>query len=380
MISVRGVPFSGDQTIAKVSLRLSGLTEGRFYLLGDQLVGELTIVPQEDIQLRRISLQLNFVIRGNREKADMQAATMGLPVPDILKGGQPYRFPVRIPHRFSRPGFHGNHLVSYWRLNVFLDYDAKQFGQSFVERVTQVFTAEPRHGTSFEIPVRYGKGTYRVAPKELPVRLFDLPSFMKQVHIFPFIILCWITVVALMRAGTEDVLAIPILALVVFTAWLLIRLSTFQMTPMEIKPLRDGQLRLRILDRGNDQFKGAMVGYRLLECYMVSNGKSESEKKRIYLEKEFSFTEVARREEHLYEVVLPWPGAGLPTTGGNNRIWYEWAIFLKIPNPLFDGMQEKSWPVTVSWERLRLVQPTAEELALEELEVLKLKELERVAH
>jgi hypothetical protein len=378
MISVRGAPFCGDQTIAKVSLRLSGLTEGRFYLLGDQLAGELTIIPHRDIQLQRINFQLDFIIRGNRGKADMRAARAGLLVPDMLKGGKSYRFPVRIPHYFSRPGFKGKHLVSYYRLNVFLDYDPKQFDRSFTDRIIQTFSDVPQHGSSFEIPVRYGMGTYRVAPRKLPIRLVDLGPLMKPTFILPFIFLCWIMGIAFMTARPEDMLVMPVLVLVLFAVWLLLRLSTFQMTPMEIKPLRDGQLRLRILDRGNDQLKGAMVGYRLLECYMVRNGKSESKKKSIYLEKEFSFAEVARREEHLYEAVLPWPEAELPTTGGNSSVWYEWAVFLKVPNPMFGDVQEKSWPLSVTWERLRLIPLTEEELKLEDLDRLKMKQLARL--
>jgi hypothetical protein len=373
MIPVTGFPFSGDQPKAKVELRLSGLTDGQYYLLGDHLTGEIIITPQQDIQLRSISVRLDYLIKGKLDTALVRAATVHLRTPDVLKGGQATKFPVRINYYFPRVSYKGQNLVSYWRLNVFLDYDNAQFGPSFVERVSNVFTGEQRHGTSFEVWVKYGKGTYVVAPQELPIGLIDFSALFLPIALF-----IGFSAIGAIGRDFQDWLVMPLFFLVLFIGWLFVRLSTFQMTPMEIKPLRDGQLRLRILDRGNGQLKKAIVGYRLLERCVVKNGEHESTEVNTVYRKSFPFEEVSRREGHLYEALLPWPEIDLPTSGVSGRVGYDWEVFLLVPNPLTGGMHDKSWPIKVGWERLRLELPTPEELKQEELEVLKLKELEHL--
>jgi hypothetical protein len=365
--------YNGDQAKAEVGLGLSGLTAGEFYLLGDRLEGEITVVPLKDMALKYVVLQLDYVMEGALETATIKAKRIHLPTPDTLKKGQLYRVPVKMDYRFPRPSYKGQSLNSYWRLRVILDYDGRQYDQSFISKVSQVFTGDPRHGTSFEILVKYGKGAYVVAPQELPTDLIESSSFLTFGFLTPFIF----SIVAI-AAGEPGWWVMAVLILVVFICWLLVRLSIFQMTPMEIQPLRDGQLRLRILDRGNDQLKDATIGYRFLEHAVVKNGgKETTERKTLYLEI-FPFREVSRREEYFYEAILPWPEKDLPTSGISGRIGYEWEVFLLMPNPLTGGMHEKSWPVEVGWEKFRLAPPTTEELEQEELEVLKLKELERL--
>ncbi|MFK8160850.1 MAG: SoxR reducing system RseC family protein [Lewinella sp.] len=378
MIAQTPFGYTGDQAKAEVGLQLSGLTEGEFYLLGDRLEGEVMVNTLKDMVVRKITLQLDYLIRGEQETATIKAKVIDLPTPETLIGGQLYRFPVKMNYRFSRPSYKGEHLNSYWRLKVILDYDLGQYDQSFIKKVSQAFTGDPRHGTAFEVWVRNGKGTYVVAPQELPIELIEASSFLTAAFMLPFIFM-----VAFLAAGSvgrnfEDWLVMSLLLLVAFIGWLLLRLSTFQMTPMEIKPLRDGQLRLRILDRGNDQLKNATVGYRLLECYVVKESDNEYERKRTRFKKAFPFSEVSRQKEHLYEALLPWPIIDLPTTGKSGRVGYEWEVFIQLPNPLTGGTHEKSWPIDVSWEQFRLAPPTPEELEQEELEVLKLKELEHL--
>lgn len=363
--------YTGDQAKAEVGLGLSGLTAGGFYLLGDRLEGEITVVPLKDMELKNIVLQLDYVMEGALESATINAKRIHLPTSEILKSRELYRFPVKLNYRFSRPSYKGQSLNSYWRLRVFLDYDGGQYDQSFISKVSQVFTGDPRHGTSFEILVKYGKGVYVVAPQELPIDLIEASSFLAFGFLAPFIFS-----IAAIAAGEPGWWVMAVLILVVFICWLLVRLSIFQMTPMEIQPLRDGQLRLRILDRGNDQLKDATIGYRFLEHAVVKNGDHETtERKTLYLEI-FPFKEVSRREEYFYEAILPWPENDLPTSGISGRIGYEWEVFLLMPNPITGGMHEKKWPIEVSRELFRLAAPTEEEQEREGLEILKLKELE----
>jgi hypothetical protein len=363
--------YTGDQAKAEVGLGLLGLTTGGFYLLGDRLEGEITVVPLKDMALKYVVLQLDYVMEGALETATINAKRIHLPMSKTLKGGELYRFPVKLDYRFPRPSYKGKSLNSYWRLRVFLDYDGRQYDQSFISKVSQVFTGDPRHGTSFEIWVKYGKGAYVVAPQELPTDLIESSSFLMFGFLTPFIFS-----IAAIAAGEPGWWVIAVLILVVFICWLLVRLSIFQMTPMEIQPLRDGQLRLRILDRGNDQLKGAMIGYRFLEHFVEKNGDHETAEKKTLYRKIYPFGEVSRREEYFYEAILPWPETDLPTSGISGRIGYEWEVFLLMPNPLTGGMHEKSWPIEVSRELFRLAPPTEEELEQEGLEVLKLKELE----
>jgi hypothetical protein len=376
MIPVQGFPFSGDQPKANVSLQLAGLTDGQFYVLGDRLEGELTVTPQEDRQLRGIVFRLEYLMKGKWETAILRPKTITLPVPEVLKGGQQSKFVIRIPdYYFQRPSYKGEHLNCHWRLNVFLENAPAKNEKSFVSKELKVDSLEQRHGTSFEILVRYGKGAYRVAPKELPIGLIGLSAPSKGIFLLIFISAMWFS-----GAGIGPILqdgwpVMLILALVVLMIWLVVRLSTFQMTPMEVKPLRDGQLRLRILDRGNNQLEKAIVGYRILECYETLVGGNATQKKSNCFQKTFPFAEVSRREEHLYEAVLPWPDIDLPTTGLNGIGEFEWEVFLQLPNPLTGGMHEKSWPIEVTWEQFRLAPPTAEELEQNELETMELREL-----
>lgn len=380
MIPVNGSPFCGDQQKAKVTLRLAGLTDGKYYVLGDELAGELTVIPAADMQLSRITLQLEFLTKGVWELEAIKAKTIHLPVPQMLRKGQVHKFPVRIPYRFSRAGYQGEHLKSFWRLNVLLDADPARAGQSFVGRALKVVSREEWHGTSFRISVRYGKGTLRASPRALPMSIVDrVPALTLKRLSWMFPAVGFFTYLALDgRINPDDAYVILVFLLIVALVWLIVRLSIFQLTPMELRPLRDGQLRLRILDRGNNSLKKAVIGYRLLECYTTKRENEPAQRKTTRYQKELPLAEVARREEYYYEAVLPWPETDLPVTGKSGSAGYEWEVFIQLPNPLTGGTHEKSWPINVSWEQFRLAPPTAEELEQEALEELKLKELERL--
>lgn len=380
MIPVPGFHIGGHKPKANASLRLAGLADGKHYVQGDQIEGELSIIPEEDILLNRITFELAFIIRGGGMTATMNTETYSLSVPEMLEKRQVYKFPVQVPYHFSRPSFFGKFLNSFWELKVSLDYGPGQDNQSFVKRVLNVTSLGQRDSTSFKILVKHGKGTYQATKRELPIGFFDtfpLPSMNTISWTLPFLFsLAFLIVDG--RINLDYLQVILLSLLVVATVWLVFRLNIFQMTPMELLPFRDGELRLRILDRGNDQMKKAIVGYRLLEYYLsISEGK-ETQKKEIHIENTFPLSEVARQEDCFYKAVLPWPEIDLPLTGGDKGLGYEWEVFIQVPNPLTGGLHEKSWPIKVGWEQFRLTPPTAEELEQEGLEVLKLKELEHL--
>ncbi len=82
---------------------------------------------------------------------------------------------------------------------------------------------------------------------------------------------------------------------------------------------------------------------------------------------------MARRKDHLYEAVLPWPKQGLPPTVTTQEgLGFAWELFLEMSHPL-GGTQEVTWPLTVDWEPFRLPKDKETPLLLKHLSEEKVK-------
>lgn len=369
MKSIGGSSISGDKFKATVQLEMEGLTRDNYYVLGDQLKGRVLITPKYDMEVRSVKGVLEYVVSGSRKTSTRPVRVGQLKGSTSLRAGKAISIPLRITHEFEVQNYTGKYLKGYWRLSVYIDYDQDQYKRPLTEKLLDSFK-DSRHGTAFTIPVRSGKGSYRVQARSLPIDFLDKNYFGYLAFILGVGMIAGINIITSAPAASVwPALQIALVATLVLTViWHFIRLDSFQMTPLELQPLRDGQVRFRALDRGNGQLDKAALGYRLNELHVVKSGKSESVQRTTVFKKTEQFADVAHRKAHLYEASLPWPAQKMiPTTNIQEGIGFEWEVFLRINN------QEVSWPVKVGWEPFRLPKET-EHLKLKDLEKVKLAE------
>lgn len=370
MKSIGGSSISGARLRISVRLEMDDLTNGSHYVLGDQLTGRLFIKPQQDLNLNSVYATLEYVVKGSRRTTKRIARHGRLRGIMEMTGGVEYIIPLRLLHEFEVQNYTGKYLRGYWRLTVYIDYDLNQYKRPITEKLIDSFK-DNRHGTAFSIPVRAGKGSYQVRGKALPIDFLDKKFFGYLAFILGVGTIAGFNIISSVpTASVWPALQLAFVATLLLTViWHFIRLDSFQMTPFELQPLRDGQMRFRALDRGNGQLDKATIGYRLNELHVVKSGKSESVKRTAVYEKAERFADVAHRKAHLYEASLPWPDHKvIPTTVVQEGIGFSWEVFLRINN------QEVSWPVTVGWEPFRLPKEMTEHLKLKDLEEVKVRE------
>jgi hypothetical protein len=177
-------------------------------------------------------------------------------------------------------------------------------------------------------------------------------------------------------ANLQNYISLAVTGLLISVGFHFLRLTSFKMTPMEIKPLRDGRLRVHYLNRGKNHFKRSFIGIRLKESYVtIDSNKQLSYKSAIIHEDRYRLDSLTRPLDHLNEVVIPWPlieGIEYPSTYQNESQGYMWELFLAVPGLVLGDYNEIKWPIQVDWEQLHTSPPSPHELEEEKLELREL--------
>ena len=247
-----------------------------------------------------------------------------------LKVGEACEIDLLIPFHFGRPNFKGENLNNCWSLTLLIVREIPKDERSLLQllpgRDKKLMEA------NFTIPVAAGKGSYRVKPRPLEIPLIDGQVIGVGISLsFGLMIAVgmWQNNTAVMR---ETYMTIALASLLGIILYHFLQLSSFKMTPMEIKPLRDGKIRIRYLNRGKNHLNKAYIGIRLKERYVIEDSNdNRSRRFSILHEKRYKLKEVARPLDHLNEVTIPWPefpNGTFPTSYGYQDQGYEWEIFL----------------------------------------------------
>ena len=356
------------------SVNVTGMRDG-YYEVGDVLEGELVLRAKRDVRVRSVTVRLDYLLASSENTRTLPAAVLPVTVgPEVIRQGETRRFPLRSSVRFGRISFKGALLKNVWQLMVDVQLNDGRPSQNLFDKFIDPRTRRDRQFVGFGVPVRYSRGAYRVAERDLRVPLLSEKAWLwglvgfVAVALFTFVPANHDYDLELLFGGWLTVLTLTLIYQFVY-------LNTFQATPLEVLPRRDGALRLRLLDRGNDVFAKASVGYRVREHAVVREGGEVVQKKTTVFHQKYRFRNVARRHEQFHDILLPWPERDLPTSFKTGQTGYEWELFLSKPNPLTGVDFVVRWPLRVTRENFRLTPPTEAEKAAEAEEVLELREL-----
>jgi len=377
MLTLQGKRTNETPSGISLALSLSGLTDGRHYVIGDQVKGTLNITTDRERINPNLTLHLSYVLSSEMKHSKTKANILHLEKKEKLQQGIATSYEIAIPFHFGRTNFRGHKLHSYWELTVELDHHLPKKQRSIVDQLLANSTQQYTY--SFKIPVQYGKGIYSTETKELSIPFFN----NLVIGGITFATAVFMLLLTLPRFGLEKsfyfYLAMGILALLTIISYHLIRLASFKMTPMEIKPLRDGKIRIQYLNRGKGHWDDAEVGLRLKEKRLAKNADGKLDLgEGLLFEKKTSLAKSSRPLGHLNELILPWPDQidEFPTSYklGTPKYphGYEWEVFLTTPIPFFGGNKEISWPINVTWERMRTTPPSPHQLEEEKLELREL--------
>ncbi|SEQ69700.1 hypothetical protein [Neolewinella agarilytica] len=376
MLTLQGKRTNNILSGIDFKLSLTGLTHDSHYVIGDQLTGQLNVVANRELLNTNIILVLSYVLASELKQEETVAYTYYLTQGIRLQKNLPTDYDVPIPFHLGRANFSGQKLNAFWQLKVWLSHDVPATERTLLNKV---FGSETQKITStFLIPVRYGKGNYRVQARELPIPFFNNLMIGGTTFVTAGLIF-FLSLQLGLEQSFQPYFFTFILALLVITFYHVIRLASFKMTPMEINPLRDGKLRIQYLNRGEGHLEGAEIGLRLKEKRQAKNGNGQLDLgEGLLFEKKTPLKGSSRPLGHLNEIIIPFTDRidEFPTSyllgSPKHPHGYEWEVFLKTPIPILGGTKEIRWPIQVDWEPLRTTPPSPQEL---EEEKLKLREL-----
>lgn len=366
--------LSHNDASFSATLDLEGLSVDKTYVVGDRLAGKLTFTPKRDLTILTTNGELSYVVKGKAQTTTVKAHSVKLLPYRELKAGEVSEIDLTIPFHFGRPNFKGVRLNNFWSFTVLILREIPKDERS----ILQLLPGRDKKlmQVDFTIPVAAGKGSFRVKPRPLEIPLID----GQVVGIGAFLTLGIMIALGIIvpEPGVSNGLffALALMGLLGIILYHFLQLSSFKMTPMEIKPLRDGKIRIRYLNRGKNHLNKAYIGIRLKERYVVEDSNDNySRKASVIHEKRYKLSEVARPLDHLNEVSIPWPelpNGTFPTSYGYKDQGYEWEVFMATSGLVIGGLNEISWPIRVDWERMRLTLPTQQELQEEKLELKEL--------
>ncbi len=376
MLTLQGKRTNNILSGIDFKLSLTGLTHNSHYLIGDQLTGQLSIATNRELLNTNISLALSYVLDSELKQEATKAYTFHLKQGIRLQKNLTTTYDVTIPFHLGRANFSGQKLNAFWQLTVMLSHDMLATERTLVEKV---FGSETRKITStFHIPVHYGKGNYRVKARELPIPFFNNLVIGGTAFVTAGLIF-FLSLQLGLEQSFQPYFFTIIFALLVIIFYHVIRLASFKMTPMKINPLRDGKLRIQYLNRGKGHLEGAKIGLRLKEKRKAKNGNGQLDLgEGLLFEERTPLKSSSRPLGHLNEVIIPFTDRidEFPTSyllgSPKHPHGYEWEVFLTTPIPFFGGNKEISWPINVTWERMRTTLPSSHELEEEKLELREL--------
>ena len=348
-----------------------------FYHVGDRLEGEVIIMPAKLLEAKHITLELYFVMESATETRRLRAAEIVLSGSKKLIPHVAVRLPFRADNVFGRITSHSPALKSYWEAVVVIERPREP---SVATRLGKFWNKRAEQRSTFRVPVVYGPGNYRVEAQELPVPLFDSRGWWFGLAAISAAVIIPLFANKSEPGGGTIPFGLLLFILMVVLIYQYVYMNRFRATPMEVLPTRDGSLRIRVLDRGDDHFKKAKIGYRLIEEHRLQNNNEYEVKTRTRLERKDIFPRVARPDGAYLTVHLPWVTTNEPTSFRVGHMEYRWELFLQQQNPITGHTLEVKWPLKVSRERFKLIgPPTATEEEEERLELKDLAERRREA-
>ncbi|SEQ69673.1 hypothetical protein [Neolewinella agarilytica] len=355
-------------------LELEGLSADKTYVIGDRLKGKLTFTPKRNLTILSMRGELSYVVKGNAQTDKILAHREKLLPYRELKAGETCEIDLLIPFHFGRPNFKGGRLDNFWSFTVLIIREIPKDERTILQLIPGM--DKKMMEANFIIPVAAGKGSFKVKAQPLPIQLIS----GEVIGIGSFLTLGLMVALGFImpEPGVSNGLffVLALMGLLGIILYHFLHLSNFKMTPMEIKPLRDGKIRIRYLNRGKNHLNRAYIGIRLKEHYIVEDSNNNySRKSSVLHENRYKLGEIARPLDHLNEATIPWPelpNGTFPTSYGYQDQGYEWEVFLAASGLVIGGLNEISWPIRVDWERMRLTVPTTQELAEEKLELKEL--------
>lgn len=365
MQSIIGQILSGNGYLVSTSIVLAGMDDGGYYQVGDDVKGEIKIIPRKDIKVHRLFLSLEYVLESSARSSMRHQTSLKLEENANLNGDTERTIPFHLPVELHQPSADGVHLKGYWRITIRLHYDLVDGSPDSLLGLQGAFRVQKPQVSTFPFPVRFGQGNYVVQKSYLPIELVNVRTILLGGLVLFLVAVAGLVLREYGLLTSAYINGAPLVILLVLLAGHYLRLTVFQMVPMEIAPLRDGQLRLRILDRGNDHLDQAVVGYRVVEaCMDYRNEANSSFARTALLERTFSLKDLMVRKGQFLEAVLPWPDQQVPTNFSYDRNGFEWEFFLRLPKTNLLLSPEMSWPITVGWEPFKLPKKQAKSLEL----------------
>ncbi|MEM9929734.1 MAG: hypothetical protein AAF840_07950, partial [Bacteroidota bacterium] len=174
MRTIEGKIKGSYPTKVDIVLSLAGMQEYGAYLIGDQVTGEVQVTARETINIKHISLRLEYLLKSPGRNSVLYRDAIVLESVTVLTKGIANTLHFSFPDTLQEISFSGKRLESLWRISVRVVYDKRKDIFTRLKEGNPLNVTPQPNRTEFVFPVTYGTGNYRVAKEALPISFISL--------------------------------------------------------------------------------------------------------------------------------------------------------------------------------------------------------------